>query len=224
MSDISDLENRISAAMDRIGRGIEALSSAPAAAPSDGEAKLDQLERALEDEKLAGQQLEERIKALTGRQEALESDLGAAREAADAAEAARAEAEAAREKAEQSRAEAEAALEAAQTAAAEAAPAVSEEDLQATRETMEDLAQRLRRMRRMTRNIRENNQRLREAAEKGVSDPELINASLRTELETLQTLRETDLVETDVILSGLRPLLAGQKAAPAQDGEVMGDG
>lgn len=211
MSDISDLENRISAAMDRIGRGLEALGQAP---EGDGEdnADVERLERALEDEKLAGQQLEERVRALTGKLETLETELAGVRDEAAAAQAARAEAETALEMAADAR------------DAAQAAPAASDEELAAVRQEMSELAGRLRRMRRLTKNLRENNQRLREAAEKGVVDPELINASLKGELEQLQALRETELVQTDAILAGLRPMLSGVAPVDETDSEPLGDG
>ncbi|MEP1969461.1 MAG: hypothetical protein ABJJ01_07485, partial [Marinomonas sp.] len=229
MSEISDLENRISAAMDRIGRGLETVANAPVSGGEAGE-DAERLERALEDEKLAGAQLEERVRALSERVETLETELSsanaateaaqgalaeveAARDAAqsaqaeaetqrDAAETQREAAEAQRDAAESAKADAESGLAAAQSAAAEVVPAASDADIAASRVAMDELTQRLRRMRRLSRNIRENNQKLREAAEKGVTDPALINASLRSELETVNALRETDALETDAILSG----------------------
>ncbi|WP_133169927.1 hypothetical protein [Shimia abyssi] len=234
MSDISDLENRISAAMDRIGRGVEALSSAPS---GDGGGDAERLERALEDEKMAGAQLEERVKALVQNQDALEKELAATNEAADAVRAEKEEIEAqldavkaAKAAAETAKAEAEKKLTDVETKLAEAgevaaalAPAASDEDIAASREAVNEMAMRLRRMRRMVRNIRENNQRLREAAQKGVTDPNLINASLQSELEALEALRATDLAETDAILAELRPMLVGASAEPAKETAEMGD-
>lgn len=75
MSDITELERRITAALDRIGRGLDGLA-APAPAGPDPEtvAKLDaasariaELEQSLSDEKLANAQLEERMKAVRER-------------------------------------------------------------------------------------------------------------------------------------------------------------
>ena len=75
MSQIEDLQNRIAAAMDRIGAGMEALSlQPPAIAGPDPE-----LMAQLEDEKLANAQLEERLRALHARHEGeletLQADL-----------------------------------------------------------------------------------------------------------------------------------------------------
>ena len=87
------------------------------------------------------------------------------------------------------------------------------------------MAQRLRRMKRLTRNIRANNEQLRAAAEAGVTDPALINESLKAELESLKATRDAELIETDAILAGLRPMLAGVTAAAPEEAETeaMGD-
>ena len=66
MSDISDLENRITAALDRIGGGLESLAPKPDVGAIDEIARLKQ---ALEDEKTANSQLEERVKAIKEKQE-----------------------------------------------------------------------------------------------------------------------------------------------------------
>jgi len=68
MSDISEFERRISAALDQIARNVDVLSARPAEADGDSSEDLGAeraaLEQALSDEKLANQQLEERLKAL----------------------------------------------------------------------------------------------------------------------------------------------------------------
>lgn len=60
MGQIDDLEHRISAALDRIGAGVEGLSLGDTA-------KTAQLEAALEEERAANAQLEERLKTLRER-------------------------------------------------------------------------------------------------------------------------------------------------------------
>jgi len=66
MSDITDLERRINAALERIGGVVEA--AAPPDNPgNDGE--VAELKDALEAEKTANAQLEERVRALHGKQD-----------------------------------------------------------------------------------------------------------------------------------------------------------
>ncbi|WP_306154463.1 hypothetical protein [Roseovarius sp. MMSF_3281] len=72
MSDIPELQRRITAALDRIGQGLDGMAK-PA---EDGE--IDTLRQQLEEEKLANAQLEERIKKL----KASLSEAEAARDAA----------------------------------------------------------------------------------------------------------------------------------------------
>ncbi|WP_135503300.1 hypothetical protein [Roseovarius aestuariivivens] len=79
MSEIEEFQRRINAALDRIGTQIEA-GSGGAADP----AELNELRQALDDEKLANEQLQERIKALRTKRNALEEKLEAAREAKSA--------------------------------------------------------------------------------------------------------------------------------------------
>ncbi len=65
MSDISALENRLTAALDRIGAGVQSLDAAPA---NTGSAPAE-LETQLSEERTANAQLEERVKALKLRQD-----------------------------------------------------------------------------------------------------------------------------------------------------------
>lgn len=71
MSQIDDLQSRIAAAMDRIGAGVTALAEREVATAPDPE-----LLQALEDEKLANAQLQERLRALHAKHE---QDLAALR-------------------------------------------------------------------------------------------------------------------------------------------------
>lgn len=89
MSEITELERRLTAAMDRIGQGLEGLSDRGVApdAPADDAGGEDaaKLRQDLEDERLVTAQLEERIKALHRKHEervtALEKELSEARAA-----------------------------------------------------------------------------------------------------------------------------------------------
>lgn len=81
MADIEELQRRITAAIERIGKGVERLDAA--AEDSENEkvdvdalkAKLATTEATLEDERLAGQQREERIKALHAKLEDVEDTM-----------------------------------------------------------------------------------------------------------------------------------------------------
>lgn len=78
MSEIAELERRITAAMDRIAQGLDGLGGA-----SDGQAdEVAALRQALEDEKLVTAQLEERIKVLHQREEQASAALRAEVQAA----------------------------------------------------------------------------------------------------------------------------------------------
>lgn len=66
MSEIDEFQRRITAAMDRIGQGVETLANRPAAAPApqvDPE-EVSDLRQSLESEREANAQLEERLRAL----------------------------------------------------------------------------------------------------------------------------------------------------------------
>ncbi|MBU2993468.1 hypothetical protein Q4555_00240 [Octadecabacter sp. 1_MG-2023] len=88
MSELSQLETRISAALDRIKQGVEGLeapSAAPEAPAPDAAAsgRVVELTAMLDDEKTANAQLEERVKLLKERQDGklaeLESNVDAGR-------------------------------------------------------------------------------------------------------------------------------------------------
>lgn len=73
MSDITELERRISAALERIGAGLDLLGqgagAAPAAAADAGE--LTSLREALDAERTANAQLTERVRAIREKQETM---------------------------------------------------------------------------------------------------------------------------------------------------------
>ncbi len=84
MSEITELERRISAALDRIDKGVDALTRIPAAASpaatADPEAQarseeLTQLRAALEAERSSNAELTERVRALRERQDTAISGL-----------------------------------------------------------------------------------------------------------------------------------------------------
>jgi len=72
MDDISELERRIAAALERIGAGLEPGRGAAGTAspPSDGDdTRIAELQEALDAERTANAQLNERVKAIRDRQE-----------------------------------------------------------------------------------------------------------------------------------------------------------
>lgn len=83
MSNLEDLQGRILAAMDRIGYSLERLEPARPA-PAEGES-AEELGQLLAEERTANAQLEERLRALHDRQDALEAELAEARAEAIAA-------------------------------------------------------------------------------------------------------------------------------------------
>lgn len=76
MSQIDELQTRITAALDRIAQGLESKPTAPEASQAE-----ETLRAELEDERLANAQLQERVKLLHARVDTLESEAAAAREA-----------------------------------------------------------------------------------------------------------------------------------------------
>lgn len=84
MTDIAELERRITSALDRIGAGVEKIGGAPAA-PQGDPAEIQRLQEELDAERTANAQLEERVKALHAQLDTkvgeLESRLNAARQA-----------------------------------------------------------------------------------------------------------------------------------------------
>ncbi|RMD92426.1 MAG: hypothetical protein D6811_06965 [Alphaproteobacteria bacterium] len=97
MSELSELEHRLSEALDRIRSGVERLAMVPAVAPASGgdadqaaEAaeEIAALREALEAERLANAQLEERVATIRGRLEErlkqLEAEAGELREQLEA--------------------------------------------------------------------------------------------------------------------------------------------
>lgn len=161
MTDITELERRISSALDRIGTGLSGLSTDASEVADDGQ--LQMLQEALDTEKTANAQLEERVRAIKEKQDAiiteLHSEIGALRD-----------------------------------------------ELAANGDENEQLKI-------VNGRLRRNNRALRDANEKGVGDPELINDSMVVELDALRARRQQDRAELDSILSELKPLVEGNADA-----------
>lgn len=68
------LQGRLTAALERIGRGVEALEPPAASADAD---EVEALKQALEDERLANAQLQDRIATLKAREDSAAAEAGA---------------------------------------------------------------------------------------------------------------------------------------------------
>ena len=80
MSDIEELQRRITAAMDQVAYGLERLGAAPAAGPDE------ETLRALEEERTVNAQLQERVRALREKHEAGQAAQEALRARVDGAQ------------------------------------------------------------------------------------------------------------------------------------------
>lgn len=75
MSDITELERRITAALERIGAGVEALGQAGATGGGAEDGEVARLTEELAAEREANQQLEERVRAIREKQETIVARL-----------------------------------------------------------------------------------------------------------------------------------------------------
>ncbi|MEP5632217.1 MAG: hypothetical protein ABJP79_10090 [Tateyamaria sp.] len=207
MSEIDALQQRLTTAMDRIATGLGGLNSA-------GGEDTAALQVALDDERTANAQLTERVRKMTETQETAlaeaneaaatnEAALGEAKGAVAAKEAALGEAkdavaakDAALGEARDAIVAKEAALVEAQGAAAQAQTQLSALDLE------------LQRLRKANDQLRQSNVALRAANQEGVGEPDLINTSMVSELESLRAARAADVAEASSIISALTPLLS----------------
>jgi|GEM_PF-205121 len=193
MSDIADLESRLSAALDRIAQGVDQLgadqSDATAADVADqSETVIEQATRIAE--------LESELAAERSAKATLEAQVDTLTQEAVAAK------------------DAPAPVAAPMSGDVDALNKAHADELEymrsvsaAEREAWKGLNSRLVRMRRTNRLMRYNAATMRKAAEEKVVDAEAINQSLQAELEALQAAQEVERAETDVILKTLQPLL-----------------
>ena len=163
MTEITELQARITAALDRIGAGLEGLGPAR---PDAGE-EVARLTEALEEERTANAQLEERVRTIKEKQDGTVEVL-----------------------------------------------AGEVERLRALLATEEEAVSRLSRV---NADLRANNTALREAIQRGVAEPHLVNKSMMVELEALRTAQAADRAELDAVLGELNALVSD--AGRAADGE-----
>ena len=161
MTDISEFEQRISTALDRIGQGLSSLNAHAAQTGDDADSAA--MQTALDAEQEAVAQLEERVRELNRKKEHLANVL--------------------------------------------------ETQKHDVREQMAKKDGDIQRLEKVNAQLRDNNRALREANETGVGEPELINAAMATELESLRNSRNGDRAELDAILTELKPLVEGHADA-----------
>ncbi|WP_417205293.1 hypothetical protein [Antarctobacter sp.] len=220
MSQIEDLQARITRALDRIGQGIDGLNLDPA---SEDFAALRGRAEAAE------QELAETREAFAASREQAEADLDAAVSAvrAEAAEevariqaeaSARLQAEAdgadtpevaelreALEEEQMANAQLQERLRLLKARMAEADTASAEP---AKTLSMAALDAELQKLRAANEDLMANNAALREANAQGVGEPELINRGMEAELEALRAARAAEAAEAGAVLDALTPLLA----------------
>lgn len=220
MSQIEELQSRLTAALERIDAGLDGLAAAPAEAgePDPG------LAVALEEEKLANAQLEERLRVIKSKhQEEIDALTSAHAEALAAVTTAHEEEMASAKSAHEAAAAALKADHAAQVEALSAKVADSAEldrlqaELASQNEALARLDMDVQRLRQSNDQLRDSNEALRKANEEGVGDPHLINKAMLAELESLRAARATDTAEAGAVLARLEPLLA--RAADMPEGE-----
>lgn len=202
MSQIDELQTRITAALERIQRGVETRAEAAAAAEAaragaetaaetaraeaaaarDAQdaaegAELATLRQEIEDERLVTAQLEERIRVLHARLDEKEAALAAAQGGEGAPESPDAD-----------------------------------HDQAARAETLTRLDADLQALRAANARLRESNAALRAAHAAGVVDPDAINASMQAEIESLRAAGDADRDEVAAVLAEIDSAVAG--AAP----------
>ena len=187
MSQIEELQARLTAAMDRISAGVEtALAAGAQAAEPDAD-----LATALEEERLVNAQLEERLKALKTRHAAEIEALKAEQSGGGEDDGRIAE------------------LEAELAAAKSGAEAQGDQE-----ERLIALDADLQRLRVANDELRKANAALREANEAGVGDPDLINKAMLAELEGLRASQAADAAEVGAVMNKLNSLLSNARNLP----------
>lgn len=225
MSQIEDLQSRITRALDRIGQGIDGLNPGPA--PEEYEALRGRAEA-------AEQELAQTREAFAAAREQAEADLDAAIAAArsDAAaemeralEEARAASEAtveaedagdtpevtelkeALEEEQMANAQLQERLRLLKARLAEAETAAPDGAEPAGAASMAALDAELQKLRTANDDLIAANAALREANAQGVGEPELINRGMQAELEALRAARAAEAAEAGAVLDALTPLL-----------------
>ncbi|HBD91473.1 MAG TPA: hypothetical protein DC061_13295 [Gemmobacter sp.] len=226
MKDLAELERRITAALARIGAGIDQLQAPPAVdltSPEPAEAdtaELDLLRAALEAERAVSTELRAALALAAATQEAADAARAEAVAAEDAAPGAE-DTDAEIAGVEDAGAEGSGPEDSGPEQAGAEVAAV--EDTAALLARIEDLTRQvdvqgleLQRMRQSSIQLRETLRALREQASEGV-EAHLINRAMLAELEALRAARSSETAELAAILAELAPILD-----PAEDADARG--
>jgi chromosome segregation ATPase len=184
MAEIAELESRIKDALARISAGLEAQSQAQADKGSETTA----LQEALEAEKMANAQLEDRVRTL---REGHEDQLSTLRESHEAQ------------------------LREAMSDAADKISALEEQVNGLRTEASEARAQ-VRALRQSNQRLQASLTTLREAGASEI-EPHLINHAMMSEIEAMRATRAAEQTELDEILGALQPMLEGSSEQPADE-------
>lgn len=202
---IHQLERRISAALDRIDSGIDAMALAADEAPQAPKAD------ATSAKPDAAHPDSARLAALQASQAQMEAKLSKLSEALSAEQKLAADLRGLNKQLEaRLRAqEAEAKALAAKASEAQDQPGAAQLEARLEKMTRQLDVQglELQRMRKSTIQLREHLRVLHEAAAEGSAEPHLINKAMQAELENLRATRQTETAEMDEILAELRPLI-----------------
>lgn len=188
-TDIIELERRITAALSRIGAGIDKLAEAPGAAEPGADTALHEAELRSKDAEIV--RLRTALEAEKRRTAELESDVEKAALAAQVPGADRLRSGRDRE---------------AMT------PGQLEEKVDKMTRQLDVQGLELQRMRKSTIQLREHLRVLHEAAAEGTAEPHLINKAMLAELESLRATRHTETAEMDEIIAELAPLIEEVRA------------
>ncbi|MCV6591765.1 MAG: hypothetical protein OIF48_02350 [Silicimonas sp.] len=171
MTDIAEFERRITAALDRAQKALEDLSAGES---QDAAA----LAAELEAERVANQQLEERVRAIKDKQETMVAGLEA------------------------NVAEMETTM-----GELKGTVATLETELAQMKEALTRRDGELQTMRGVNEALRQSNDALRNANAEGLADAALVNSAMGNELDSLRAARAAERAEIEEILATLEPVL-----------------
>ncbi|MDO6585523.1 hypothetical protein Q4543_08325 [Salipiger sp. 1_MG-2023] len=191
MTEIDELQGRLTRALDRIAQGVTQLSAPlpvseedlPAEPAADGvsAAEIARLTELLDEEKIANSQLEERNRALNARLSETPAPAPAP-------------------------APADAAL---------------QEQFAAQRESLAELDSELQRLRLSNEMLRKSCEDMRVALQDGLGEPHLINQAMLAELESLRSARAVEQAELRAVLGAIEPVLSESSGLAAQQETVQ---